>query len=123
MLAAIAVAVIAVAIAAVSHFGLLKGPASGVPAAAPAVDTSAVTVVAFAREPVDVRVERDGKLLYDGTLAVGPQQWKGAEDVTVWVSVPALLELTVNGKAIGTLGKAGDAPMSRTFTADEKVAQ
>ena len=130
MLAAIAVAVIAVAIAALSHFGLLKGRAPGagegaarVPAVAPAADASAVTVEAFARQAVDVRVERDGVLLYDGEIAVGPQHWQGAEEVTVWVSVPAFLELTVNGKAFGTLGEAGDPPMSRSFTADDGVQQ
>ena len=123
MAAAIAVAVIAAAIATVSHFGLLKGRAPGVPAAAPAVNTSAVTVDAFALQPVDVRVEQDGRLLYAGTLAVGPQQWKGANEVTVWASVPALLDLKVNGTKIGTLGEAGDPPMSRSFTAEDGVQQ
>jgi len=130
VLAAIAVAVIAVAIAALSHFGLLKGRApeagegaAGVAAVAPAADTSPVTVDAFVLRPVNVRVEQDGKLLYDGELAVGPQQWKGAEEVTVWSSDPSALRLTVNDRAIGTLGEAGDHPMGRTFTAADKVAQ
>ena len=82
-----------------------------------------MTVDAFALQPVDVRVEQDGRLLYAGTLAVGPQQWKGANEVTVWASVPALLDLKVNGTKIGTLGEAGDHPMGRTFTAADKVAQ
>jgi len=82
-----------------------------------------VTVDALVRQKVDVRVEQDGRLLYDGTLAVGPQHWHGAEEVTVWVSVPAFLELTVNGKAIGTLGKAGDPPKLRSFTAEDGGVQ
>jgi hypothetical protein len=130
VVAAIAVAIVAAAIAALSHFGLLKGRAPGagegaarIPAVAPAADASGVTVEAFARRPVNVRVEQDGKLLYEGQLAVGPQQWKGAEEVTVWVEYPELLELTVNGKKIGTLGERGDPPMSRSFTAEAEVAQ
>jgi hypothetical protein len=59
------------------------------------------------------------RLLYEGELAVGPQQWKGAEDVTVWVERPEFLELTVNDTKIGTLGKAGDPPKLRRFTAED----
>ncbi len=121
--AAIAVAAIAAAIAALSHFGLLKGSAPGVPAVAPAANSSAVTVDAFARRRMDVRVEQDGKLLHAGELAVGPQRWQGSEEVTVWVSDPAFLDLTVNGKEIGTLGKAGDPPKLRRFTAEDGVQQ
>jgi len=130
MVAAIMVAIAAAAIAALSHFGLLKGPASGVPAAAAAVpaaaaavDTSAVTVEAYARGLVNVRVQQDGRLLYEGPLAVGPQRWQGAEDVTVWVERPELLELTINGRKIGTLGERGDPAKLRRFTAEDGVQQ
>jgi hypothetical protein len=134
VVAAIGVAILAAAIAALSHFGLLKGgapgtDATGVPAAAPvapadpAADGSAVTVGALVTRTVNVRVERDGGLLYDGVLAVGPQQWQGAEEVTVWVDDPTAVQFTVNGREIGTLGEAGDPPALRRFTAEDGVEE
>ena len=135
MVAAIGVAILAAAMAALSHLGVLKGGAPGtgdnaagrpaaapVAPAAPAPDASAVTVGALVVKGVHVRVERDGVLLYDGVLAVGPQQWQGAEEVTVWVADASAVRFTVNNREIGMLGEQRE-PASRTFTAEDGAAE
>ncbi len=80
----------------------------------------AVTVVAMVKpstnnQEVNARIESDGKLLYDGPLSTGQQIWRGDHDVTVWADQPGSIEVTVNGKPGGALGKLGDPPMSRRF--------
>jgi len=104
------------------QFSAHRAPTSaraGAAATTVAPAASSVTVVAVVKEPVDVRVERDGELLYAGPLTAGQQLWQGAREVTVWASQPDALELTVNGKPVAALGRAGDPPVSRRFSAEE----
>ena len=75
----------------------------------------AVTVLAMVKAPTNARVESDGRLLYDGPLSAGQQIWRGDHDVTVWADQPEAIEVTVNGKPGGALGKQGDPPTSRRF--------
>jgi non-specific protein-tyrosine kinase len=91
---------------------------SATPVAPAAAGSAAVNVTAVVKFPTDVRVERDGKLLYEGPLTAGQQIWQGSREVTVWASQPDAIELTVNGKSVGTLGREGDPPTSRRFTAE-----
>ncbi|MHC5034603.1 MAG: DUF4115 domain-containing protein, partial [Planctomycetota bacterium] len=95
-----------------------QGPAASLTAAAAAVVPS-VTVRAVVKQPTDVRVERDGELLYEGPLAAGQQIWQGSKEISIWASRPEAIELTVNGKSIGPLGQEGDRPVSRRFRAGE----
>jgi capsular exopolysaccharide synthesis family protein len=96
-------------------------PASGAgPVAAP---EAAVTVVAVIRQATEVRVETDGRLLYEGILTGGQQVWKGSREVTIWASRPEAIEVTVNDKALGPLGNAGDPPVTRRFSSSEEPTQ
>ena len=121
----IALAVVLVVLAVALGYSQLRSrsghPASSGKAtvAAPATaGSAAVTVTAVVKFPTDVRVERDGKLLYDGPLTAGQQIWQASQEITVWASRPDAIELTVNGKPVGTLGREGDPPTSRRFTAE-----
>jgi hypothetical protein len=66
-------------------------------------------------QEVSARIESDRKLLYDGPLSAGQQIWRGDHEVTVWANHPEAIEVTVNGKKKGTLGKQGDPPTSKRF--------
>jgi capsular exopolysaccharide synthesis family protein len=79
----------------------------------------AVTVSALVRQPVDVRVEKDGQLLYEGPLEAGQQIWRAYEELSVWADKPQAIDVTVNGEFLGALGKAGEM-VSRRFTAQER---
>lgn len=92
-------------------------------ASAAADSGAAVTVEAVVRQPAEVRVERDGQLLYEGQLPVGPQTWRGSREITIWTSNPEAIEVTVNGNSIGPLGESGNLPVSRRFTPEEGDAQ
>ncbi len=70
------------------------------------------------RQQTDVRVERDGELLYEGPLVAGQQVWQAAREIRLWASRPAAIELTVNGEPVGVLGSEGDPPVSRRFAAE-----
>ncbi len=74
-----------------------------------------MTLVAMVKSLTNARVESDGKLLYDGPLSAGQQIWRGDHEVTVWADQPEAIEVTVNGKSTGALGKQGDPPTSRRF--------
>jgi len=100
----------------------LAGRDGGAIAAAPGERTS-VTVEAFVKQPTDVRVERDGELLYEGPLTGGQQLWRGSEEITVWASRPEAIELTVNGQFLGPLGRSGSLPSSRRFAANEEAGR
>jgi len=86
-------------------------------------ERTSVTVEAFVKQPTDVRVERDGELLYEGPLTGGQQLWRGSEEITVWASRPEAIELSVNGEFLGPLGRPGSRPSSRRFTATEEAEQ
>ncbi len=95
------------------------GAAGGaVPASDPHTPAVRVTVEAVVRQQTDVRVERDGELLYEGPLAAGQQVWQAAREIRLWASRPAAIEVTVNGEPMGVLGSEGDPPVSRRFAAE-----
>ena len=126
--AAIASAVALVALAALSARVVLpRGSGSAKPkaATAPAVrpGTAALTVTATVKAPVEVRVDRDGTLLYEGPLAVGQQVWQASQMITLWASRPAAVDLAVNGRPVGPLGRDGDPPRWRRFTAEDGAAR
>ena len=84
-------------------------------------ERASVTVEAFVMHATDVRVERDGELLYEGPLTGGQQLWRGSEEITVWASRPDAIELTVNGEFLGPLGQSGSLPSSRRFAATQEA--
>jgi hypothetical protein len=84
-------------------------------------ERASVTVEAFVKQPTDVRVERDGELLYEGPLTGGQQLWRGSKEITVWASRPDAIELTVNGEFLGPLGQSGSLPSSRHFAATKEA--
>jgi len=84
-------------------------------------ERASVTVEAFVKQPTDVRVERDGELLYEGPLTGGQQFWRGSKEITVWASRPDAIELTVNGEFLGPLGQSGSLPSSRRFAATKEA--
>jgi len=84
-------------------------------------ERASVTVEAFVKQPTNVRVERDGELLYEGPLTGGQQLWRGSKEITVWASRPDAIELTVNGRFLGPLGQPGSLPSSRRFAATKEA--
>jgi capsular exopolysaccharide synthesis family protein len=89
---------------------------------APAAAAPGVTVTAVVTAPTNVRVELDGRLLYDGLLTAGPQIWHAASEVTVWADRPEAISVSVNNHDLGLLGRAGSGPTSRRFTAQDAAA-
>jgi tyrosine-protein kinase Etk/Wzc len=100
------------------------GRAPVAPGASPAPGAAApgVTVTAVVTAPTDVRVEVDGRLLYDGPLSVGQLIWKGSREVTVWADRPEVISVSVNGHDRGLLGRAGGGPTSWRLTAQDAAA-
>ena len=84
-------------------------------AAAPA----RVELVADVKTPTLARITADGRVLYDGVLVPGRNQWEAGDRITVWVERPEAVDFEQDGKPIGALGKAGDGPAERTFVAAE----
>lgn len=92
------------------------------PRAHPAVAKHALTLTAEVKEPTEVRVTRDGEVLYDGVLTIGTQIWQADRELIVWADRPEALVLTLNGRPVGPLGEAGSAPVSRRFSVGETSA-
>ena len=86
---------------------------SSVPAQAPpAVPVSVdgrITLALEAREHVQVRVRRDGTLLFEQTMEPGETKtWSDDEPLVVETGNGAALDVTVNGVALGPMGSRGE---------------
>jgi hypothetical protein len=90
-----------------------KRQAAAIAAAAPA----RVELVADVKTPTLARITADGRVLYDGVLVPGRNQWEAGDRITVWVERPEAVDFERDGKPIGALGQAGDGPAERTFVA------
>ncbi len=121
VLVLLGVAALALAAAALVASGRLAVHPPAAPAAvAPAPAAPGLRVIAVIRQPVELRVETDGRLLYEGVLTGGQQIWQASEEITLWANRPAAIEVTVNGRSLGPLGEPGDPPAMRRFTAAEE---
>ncbi len=107
------------AVVALLMVGMHKPHAPATAPAAPAAAKRALTLTAQVQAPTNVRVTQDGTVLYEGPLAMGRQIWQADRELIVWAERPEALVLTLNGRAMGPLGPAGGAPMSRRFTREE----
>jgi len=120
---AIAVVVLTTTLLAAGYYGMrarhlaTRGPS---PTAAAA---GSFQVLATVKGPTDVRIEQDGRLLYEGPLAIGPQVYEAKDEVVVWASQPNAIEISVNGHALGPLGPQGSMPKLRRFTAADAEAE
>lgn len=102
------------------------------PTQTPAAEANAVDEARAASPAKDVRVsvrltERcwtevtvDGKTVFEGLLEEGKtENWQGKESIVLRAGNAGALEVTVNGKKLGTLGDEG-AVVERTFTRTTK---
>ena len=89
-------------------------PAAGPPAAGAPRPVAGVRVEALIKNGTSVRVEQDGKLLYEGVLA-GLQVWTAERELVVWAAQPWLVEITKDGRYLGPMGHQGDEPVSRRY--------
>lgn len=92
-----------------------SGPGtSAVPDAAPATGLAAKLT---ARERCWVQIRSDGSVVFEGTLAPGQSQsWRAAKVLDVVAGNAGGVALAINGKDVGSLGKAGEV-VHRTFKA------
>ncbi len=102
------------------------------PTQTPAAEANAVDEARAASPAKDVRVsvtltERcwtevtvDGKTVFEGILEKGKtENWQGKESIVLRAGNAGALEVTVNGKKLGTFGDEG-AVVERTFTRTTK---
>ncbi|MBF1696571.1 MAG: DUF4115 domain-containing protein, partial [Selenomonas sp.] len=102
------------------------------PTQTPAAEANAVDEARAASPAKDVRVsvhltERcwtevtvDGKTVFEGLLEEGKtENWQGKESIVLRAGNAGALEVTVNGKKLGTFGDEG-AVVERTFTRTTK---
>ena len=76
-------------------------------------------MVARVKASTRVWVTAHGRLLYDGVLVPGRNEWKARERIVVWVERPEAVEFEENGKRMGTLGEPGNGPVQRVFGREE----
>ncbi len=93
-------------------------PAPAAPApTAPGALTSPLRMVVVATDRSWVRTVADGVTVYEGFLSAGDRQvWEARRQITIRIGNASALDVTVNGHALGRLGKPGDV-VDRTFIA------
>ncbi|HET8678612.1 MAG TPA: RodZ domain-containing protein [bacterium] len=87
------------------------------PAASPA-EPEGITVDVQAVGRSWIRVQGEDGEIYEGMLTPGQtRRWQSTGPMTIRIGNAAAVVVTVNGKAVGTLGRHGQV-VSRTFTKD-----
>ena len=87
------------------------------PAASP-VEPGSITVDVQAVGRSWIRVQGEDGDIYEGILTPGQiRRWQSTGPMTIRIGNAAAVVVTVNGKAVGTLGRRGQV-VSRTFTKD-----
>ncbi len=96
-------------------------PAAAPPAPEPAaspVEPEAITVDVQAVGRSWIRVQGEDGQIFEGMLTPGQtRRWQSTGPMTIRIGNAAAVVVTVNGKAVGTLGRHGQV-VSRTFTKD-----
>ncbi|MGH2406115.1 MAG: helix-turn-helix domain-containing protein [bacterium] len=65
-----------------------------------------------------IRVQGEGGQIYEGVLSPGEtRRWQSTGPMTIRIGNAAAVVVTVNGRAVGTLGRRGQV-VSRTFSKD-----
>lgn len=86
-------------------------PAISVPASEP------LTVQLKAVERTWIRVTADGKVLFQNVLDKGTtERWSANEQLALWLGNAGGVELTLNGRALGTPGRRGEVIRELTIT-------
>ncbi len=102
----------------------LAQPAQAVRPSAPAAATQAVSpleLVVRATSATVLRVNADGKSAFDGQInAKDVKQFAAHDTFEIWASDAAAIHLELNGHALGTIGRAGQAGRI-TLTAKDVV--
>jgi cytoskeleton protein RodZ len=105
--------------------GPLGGPSHSATAPSSAASTvlaGPITVVAVASDRSWVRTVADGVTVFEGFLSAGDRQaWQAHHQLTIRVGNASALSLTVNGRALGVLGRPGDV-VDKTFVAGTPVS-
>lgn len=95
-------------------------PGAVIPPGEPAVPQEAerITVDVQAVGRSWIRVQGEDGEIYEGIVTAGEtHRWQSAGSMTIRIGNAAAVVVTVNGKAVGTLGRRGQV-VSRTFTKD-----
>ncbi len=95
-------------------------PGTTTPAAGgPVRGEAAVTLEVRASGRSWVRVTTDGQTLFEDFVTVGEtRRWQSRGPMTIRLGNAGVVEVTVNGKAVGALGQSGEV-VDRTFTRDD----
>jgi len=94
-------------------------PTPGPEPVEPVLVTGEVVVQANVTEPTWVSVTTDGTVIVADTLQPGSQHtWQANESISMRIGNAGGLELTVNGRPLGTLGASGEV-IDRVFTREE----
>ncbi|MBF1692958.1 RodZ domain-containing protein [Selenomonas sp.] len=90
------------------------------PTQTPAAEAKDVRVSVHLTERCWTEVTVDGKTVFEGLLEEGKtENWQGKESIVLRAGNAGALEVTVNGKKLGTFGDEG-AVVERTFTRTTK---
>jgi hypothetical protein len=66
-----------------------------------------------------VRVTADGQILFEDFVTAGEtRQWQSRGPMTIRLGNAGVVDVTVNSKAVGVLGRSGEV-VDRTFTKDD----
>lgn len=96
-------------------------PPQGPPAGS-FVLTAPLRVVVVATDRSWVKAVADGVTVYEGFLSAGGrEEWEARREVSLKVSNAGGLTVTVNGHAVGVLGRPGDV-IDKTFTVGGSVS-